>query len=66
VRIEPRFGKDVLDELRHRGHDLDIAPDWSEGFVSCAEWNGDTGLIEAGCDPRGAKSHCFPSSAFCW
>jgi gamma-glutamyltranspeptidase/glutathione hydrolase len=66
VRIEPRFGAKVLDELRRRGHDLDLAPDWSEGFVSCAEWNGDTGVIEAGCDPRGAKSHCFPSTAFCW
>ncbi|MEK6243453.1 MAG: gamma-glutamyltransferase [Pseudomonadota bacterium] len=66
VRIEPRFGKEVLDELRRRGHDLDIAPDWSEGFVSCAEFNEDTGLIEAGCDPRGAKSECFPSFALAW
>jgi len=66
VRIEPRFGKDVLEELRRRGHDLDLAPDWSEGFVSCAEWNGESGLIEAGCDPRGAKSHCFPAFALAW
>ena len=66
VRIEPRFGKEVLDELRRRGHDLNIAPDWSEGFVSCAEFNEDTGLIEAGCDPRGAKSHCFPAMALAW
>ena len=36
VRIEPRFGAKVLDELRRRGHDLDVAPDWTEGFVSCA------------------------------
>lgn len=66
ARIEPRFGKDVIDELRRRGHDLDIAPDWTEGFVSCAEWNGGTGLIEAGCDPRGAKSLCFPAAALAW
>ena len=66
VRIEPRFGAKVLDELRRRGHDLDVAPDWSEGFVSAVQYDEDTGLIEAGCDPRGAKSECFPAFAYCW
>ena len=66
VRIEPRFGQKVLDELRRRGHDLDVAPDWTEGFVSAAQYDADTGLIEAGCDPRGAKSECFPAFAYCW
>ena len=66
VRIEPRFGEKVLDELRRRGHDLDVAPDWSEGFVSCAQLDEASGVIEAGCDPRGAKSHCFPATALCW
>ncbi len=66
VRIEPRFGAKVLDELRRRGHDLDVAPDWSEGFVSCAAYDPDSGLIEAGCDPRGSKSECFPAFALAW
>jgi gamma-glutamyltranspeptidase/glutathione hydrolase len=66
VRIEPRFGPQVLDELRRRGHDLDVAPDWSEGFVSCAAYDEQTGLIEAGCDPRGSKSECFPATAIAW
>ena len=66
VRIEPRFGETVLDGLRRRGHDLDVAPDWTEGFVSCAERDEETGLIEAGCDPRGAKAQCFPSFAIVW
>ena len=66
VRIEPRFGAKVLDELRRRGHDLDVAPDWSEGFVSAAAFNEGTGVLEAGCDPRGSKSECFPSFAYCW
>ncbi len=66
VRIEPRFGAKVLDELRRRGHDLDVAPDWSEGFVSCAAFDEHTGLIEAGCDPRGSKSECFPACAHVW
>jgi gamma-glutamyltranspeptidase/glutathione hydrolase len=66
VRIEPRFGPAVLDELRRRGHDLDVAPDWTEGFVSCAAFDEQTGLIEAGCDPRGSKSECFPCFAIAW
>jgi gamma-glutamyltranspeptidase/glutathione hydrolase len=66
VRIEPRFGAKVLDELRRRGHDLDVAPDWTEGFVSATTFDEDTGLIEAGCDPRGSKAECFPSFAYCW
>jgi gamma-glutamyltranspeptidase/glutathione hydrolase len=66
VRIEPRFGKKVLDELRRRGHELDVAPDWTEGFVSAAQFDEASGLIEAGCDPRGAKSEVFPAYAFCW
>jgi gamma-glutamyltranspeptidase/glutathione hydrolase len=66
VRIEPRFGKKVLDELRRRGHELDVAPDWTEGFVSAAQYDEESGLIETGCDPRGAKSEIFSSYAFCW
>jgi gamma-glutamyltranspeptidase/glutathione hydrolase len=66
VRIEPRFGTRVIDELRRRGHDIELAPDWSEGFVSAAQLDEASGLLEAGCDPRGSKSECFPAFANCW
>jgi len=66
VRIEPRFGTKVIDELRRRGHDIDLAPDWSEGFVSGAQLDESSGLLEAGCDPRGSKSECFPAFAYAW
>jgi gamma-glutamyltranspeptidase/glutathione hydrolase len=66
VRIEPRFGARVIEELRRRGHDVELAPDWSEGFVSGAEIDETTGMLEAGCDPRGAKSETFPAFAYCW
>jgi gamma-glutamyltranspeptidase / glutathione hydrolase len=66
ARIEARFGAKVIDELRRRGHDVDVAPDWTEGFVSAAELDEARGLIEAGCDPRGAKSECFPAFAYVW
>ena len=66
VRIEARFGPKVIDELRRRGHDVDVAPDWTEGFVSAAQYDEASGLIEAGCDPRGSKSECFPAFAYVW
>ncbi len=65
VRIEARFGAKAIDELRRRGHDIELAPDWTEGFISAAELHPD-GRLEAGCDPRGSKSGIFPSFAYCW
>jgi gamma-glutamyltranspeptidase/glutathione hydrolase len=66
LRIEPRVGQEVLAELRRLGHDVDVAPDWSEGFVSGVERDEATGRLEAGVDPRGSKSETFPSYALAW
>jgi gamma-glutamyltranspeptidase/glutathione hydrolase len=63
VRIEPGMGSGVLEDLRGRGHELDVAPAWSEGFLCAAERNLQTGMLEAGSDPRGTKSEVFPSCA---
>ncbi len=63
VRIEPDVGADVLSDLRALGHDVDVAPSWSEGFLCAAERNLETGVLEAGCDPRGTKSEIFPTFA---
>ena len=49
--------------LRARGHELDIAPAWTEGFLCATERNLQTGVLEAGCDPRGTKSEVFPACA---
>ena len=66
IRVEPRVGAKVLEELRRRGHDVDVAPEWSEGFVSAIELDEGRRVLEAGCDPRGSKSECFPAFAYCW
>ena len=63
VRIEPGVGEAVLDALRARGHELDVAPAWTEGFLCATERNLETGVLEAGCDPRGTKSEVFPACA---
>ncbi len=63
VRVEPEIGDPVFQALRARGHDLDIAPSWSEGFLCAAERDPESGMLEAGCDPRGTKSEVFPACA---
>ncbi|MCZ6473029.1 MAG: gamma-glutamyltransferase, partial [SAR324 cluster bacterium] len=66
LRIEPRVDEQVLRELARRGHDLEIAGDWSEGYLLAAARDAATGLLEAGCDLRAEKSEVFPSFALCW
>ncbi len=63
LRIEPGIGEPVFAALAARGHDLDIAPAWSEGFLCAIERHPQTGVLEAGCDPRGTKSDVFPACA---
>ena len=63
LRVEPNIGEPVLTELEKRGHILDVAPSWSEGFLCAAERNLENGIMEAGCDPRGTKSEVFPACA---
>src|SRR5207245_2523348 len=43
-----------------------VAPGWTEGFTSAAQLDEETRLLEAGCDPRGSKSECFPAFAYVW
>lgn len=66
LRIESSFGSAVLDALRRRGHDVDEAPAWSEGFLCVAARWPDTGIIEAGVDPRSAKAEIFSAAASAW
>ena len=66
LRIEPGVGQPVLDKLAGWGHDLELAGDWTEGYLLAAERDPDTGRMEAGCDLRAEKSEVFPSFALCW
>jgi len=63
LRAEPEIGESVITALRGRGHDIDVGPSWSEGFLCATERNPETGILEAGCDPRGTKSEVFPACA---
>ncbi|RTL49481.1 MAG: gamma-glutamyltransferase family protein [Bradyrhizobiaceae bacterium] len=65
LRIEERVGGEALKGLEVLGHDVSVAPDWSEGFLLGTERH-DDGMLEAGCDPRGSKSEVFPAAAAAW
>jgi len=66
VRIEPRVRKDILDGLKKRGHKIAVGADWSEGYLLAAAKDPQSGVLEAGCDPRGTKGEIFAASVLCW
>jgi gamma-glutamyltranspeptidase/glutathione hydrolase len=66
LRIEESVGTEVLDGLSMRGHEVDAAPAWTEGFLCATERNLDTGVLEAGSDLRGTKSDVFPAFALAY
>lgn len=55
IEIEGRFGGDVSDELRERGHDVVVTDDWSLGRVSAAAREGD--ILKAAANPRGMQGY---------
>jgi gamma-glutamyltranspeptidase/glutathione hydrolase len=55
VVIESRFGEDVAEALRARGHALEVGPPWNEGRLSAARSEG--GLLKAGANARGMQGY---------
>ncbi|NUR78034.1 MAG: gamma-glutamyltransferase family protein [Thermoleophilia bacterium] len=50
LAVESRFGDEVIEDLRGRGHDVTVLPPWSLGRVSAVSREGDQ--IRAGANPR--------------
>ena len=46
----------LIDELRRRGHDVQVRPPWSLGRVSAVAREPD-GLLKAGANPRGMQGY---------
>ncbi len=66
VSIEKRVGDETFRQLQSLGHNVEPVPDWTEGFLLAIERDPQSGLLEAGYDPRGAKGDVFPAAAICW
>lgn len=49
--IEESYGEEIIAELRRRGHDVRVAPEWSAGRLTAAERDAD-GVLHAAATPR--------------
>jgi gamma-glutamyltranspeptidase/glutathione hydrolase len=56
LALESRWGSDVADELRRRGHDVEVWDAWSLGRVSAVARD-DDGVLRAGANPRGMQGY---------
>jgi gamma-glutamyltranspeptidase / glutathione hydrolase len=56
LSVESRLGTGAIDELRRRGHDVQVVEPWSLGRVSAAGRNAD-GTLKAGANPRGMQGY---------
>ena len=56
----PRRGclpHDLVQEPRRRGHDVEVARDWSLGRLSAAGRDPRTGFLKAAANPRGMQGY---------
>jgi gamma-glutamyltranspeptidase/glutathione hydrolase len=53
--LEERYGPEVIEELRQRGHDVAVQPAWSLGRVSAVARRGR--LLYAAANPRGMQGY---------
>jgi gamma-glutamyltranspeptidase/glutathione hydrolase len=56
LTVESRLGEDALDDLRRRGHELEVAGPWTLGRVTAVAREED-GLLKAAANPRGMQGY---------
>ncbi|MFE9611119.1 gamma-glutamyltransferase family protein [Streptomyces sp. NPDC006012] len=57
VTVESRMDPAVVAELRRRGHDVTVGPDWSEGRLCAVARDPATGILSAAANPRGMQGY---------
>ncbi len=53
--VEGRLGEATIKELRRRGHEVEVGPDWSEGRLTAASRSGNR--RKAAANPRGMQGY---------
>lgn len=53
VTVEDRIDPDVIEELRRRGHDVQVLGPWTQGRISAVAHDRSRGLFLAAANPRG-------------
>jgi gamma-glutamyltranspeptidase/glutathione hydrolase len=56
LTLEERFGDDVVEDLRRRGHEVEVSGPWTLGRVTAVAREPD-GLLKAGANPRGMQGY---------
>ncbi|MCX3060086.1 gamma-glutamyltransferase family protein [Streptomyces beihaiensis] len=57
VTVEARMPREVVDELRRRGHDVTVGGAWSEGRLCAVARDPRTGVLSAAANPRGMQGY---------
>ncbi|MFF7983016.1 gamma-glutamyltransferase family protein [Streptomyces sp. NPDC007901] len=57
VTVEAGTDPGVVEELRVRGHDVTVGPDWSEGRLCAVARDPETGVLSAAANPRGMQGY---------
>jgi gamma-glutamyltranspeptidase/glutathione hydrolase len=57
VVVEERAGAEVVAELRRRGHDVQVRPDWSLGRVTAVADDQQGGLLRAAASPHHVQAY---------
>ena len=55
--LEARIAPAVVDSLRQRGHDVEVAGPWSQGRLSAVARDPGSGFLRAGANPRGMQGY---------
>jgi gamma-glutamyltranspeptidase / glutathione hydrolase len=55
VVVEDRFPSATIEELRRRGHKVEVGGSWSEGRLVAAAKDGD--MLKAAANPRGMQGY---------
>jgi gamma-glutamyltranspeptidase/glutathione hydrolase len=55
LELEGRFGPDVVEALRGRGHEVTVAPEWSLGRVTAVQKT--DGELRGAANPRGMQGY---------
>ncbi len=53
--VEGRLGEATIEDLRRRGHEVEVGPDWSEGRLTAASRSGNR--RKAAANPRGMQGY---------
>ena len=56
MSIESRVGKEIIADLRARGHIVTVCDPWSEGWI-CASSITPNGQLSAAASPRGVQAY---------